>query len=247
MTNFAPVQTRSFPYLLVMLMLGATLALLVRGPLALMVDEILGRGVTEETVTLLLLVPVAATVVVFLRTVVGLDTFGIFAPMILAFTFLTVGIVGGLLVLGALVLVGAPSRLLLDRYHTLAVARLGVLLSIVALVLLGATFVAATVGDTQLLEADAFPLVIIAGIIERFVSAQMDLGPKEAAKLSLFTVISSVIVWLVISPPPVQAVFRSRPDLILLCFPALLLMGRYSGLRLSELIRFWGIARHAAP
>lgn len=247
MRSSAVVPGSATPYLLVTLMLGALVAGLIRGPLGLMVDAMLARGVENETLSLLLLVPVAATVVVFLRTVVGLDTFGIFAPMILAFTFLTVGIVGGLLVLGALVLVGAPSRLLLDKYHSLAIARLGVLLSIVALVLLGATFIAATVGDTRLLRADAFPLVIIAGIIERFVSAQMEQSPKDALKLFLFTVIAAVVVWLVISAAPVQAILRSRPDVVLLCFPALLLMGRYSGLRLSELIRFWGVAGHARP
>ncbi|KKK84891.1 hypothetical protein LCGC14_2778770 [marine sediment metagenome] len=246
MRGRALVFSRILPYLPVALLLAVLAAALILGPLDLMRDVMVEEGgVTERTVLLLLLVPVGATVVVVLRTLVGLDTFGVFAPMILALTFLTVGIVVGLAVLGALILVGTAARLLLERYPSLAVSRAGIIVSLAALVLFGVTFIGSAEGDTELLQAGAFPLVITAGIIERFTGAQMDQDPKEAARILLFTVISSVVVWGVISAGPVQAVLRSRPDLILLSFPALVLMGRYTGLRLGELIRFREVASHA--
>ena len=242
----ARVSRHAHIYVLVTVLIGALAAGLILAPLSLMRDAIVNDGqVMEPTVLLLFLVPVGATVVVLLRTVVGLETYGIFAPMILALTFLTVGIMGGLTVLGAVILVGTFGRLLLDKYPCLAVARSGVIVSLAALVLFGAMFVGFAEGEPRLLQAGAFPLVIIAGIIERFAGAQMDQDPKEAARLLLSTVLSSIVVWAVISAGPVQAVVRSRPDVILLSFPALMLMGRYSGLRLVELLRFREVASRA--
>ena len=226
-------------------LLGLLAAGVIFDPLESVLNSTLKRGADEQVVTVLLLVPLAATVLVFLRTLVGLDTFGIFAPMILAIAFLQVGIVRGLLAFGAVLAIGTPVRLILELYPSLQIARTAVVVSVVALVLLVATFIDSLTGGTGLLGNQALPLVIMAGVIERFVTAQMDETPKEAAWLSVFTVLSSVLVWLVIAPSTVQSTLLSWPGLVLLSFPACLLMGRYSGLRFTELFRFRELSANA--
>lgn len=237
-------ERRRLTLLFALLVLSAALVAVVGGPLALIVGELLRRGADQNALTILLVAPIAVTAIVFLRVIVGVDTLGIFAPMLLAIAFMRIGILSGLVLLAVLVLIGAPCLVLMERYRFLAIARTGVLICLVALVLLAATLAGAVSGTTALLEAQVIPLAIMAGVIERFVNAQVDQRPEESAKL-LLTAVAATLVSLLIGNEPFQALLFRRPDAALLAVPACLVMGRYAGLRLTDLARFREVARGA--
>jgi hypothetical protein len=86
------------------------------------------------------------------------------------------------------------------------------------------------------------PVVIMAGIVDRFVTAQMDQSTGEAVKLSFFTVLAAAIVAALLQWSFLRGAVAARPDLALLAFPICLLAGRYTGLRVSEYYRFRAVA-----
>lgn len=243
------VTTRSWSRpgarLAIALLIGSLVLAQIVRPLALVVEALLQRGAEPRTVEVLLLAPLAVTIIVFLRVVVGLDTLGIFAPMLLAIAFLRIGVIEGLLLLAVLVIVCAPCIALIERYRFLAISRTGVVICLVAVTLLIATAVGALVGSASLLEAEVIPLAIMAGVIERFVNAQADQRPEETAKL-IFTGVVAALVSLVLANQVLQRALFARPDLLLLSMPACLLMGRYAGLRLLDLLCFREVAARAA-
>jgi hypothetical protein len=116
---------------------------------------------------LLAALPLAAVIVVALRSLVGLRTFGTFAPVLLSVAFVQSGLPVGLLISAVMMLAGLVLEPLLRPLHLPRVARLGVLLAVSAAVLIGASSV---VGDPGVATTwtSAFPVVIISIFIERF-------------------------------------------------------------------------------
>jgi len=208
-------------------------------PLGALMQVFVERHGSATAALELLLVPVGATLIVVLRTIVGIEGFGIFSPLILAYAFVRLGTVVGLLTFTALLLAVTPARLLMDRFALLSVARTGILVAACAVVL----FALSAFAPAHLeLSSLGLPVVIMAGIIDRFVTAQMDQSTGEAVKLSLFTVLAAAILATFLQWGALRSAVFATPDLALLSFPVCLLVGRYTGLRVSEYYRFRSVA-----
>ena len=86
------------------------------------------------------------------------------------------------------------------------------------------------------------PIVALAGMVDRFVTAQMDQSPGEAIRLSAYTLVTAFLISLLVGWERLHGALRAEPDLLFLVPPLCLLLGRFSGLRLLELWRFRRIA-----
>src|SRR5579871_5965180 len=85
----------------------------------------------QRLVEFLLLLPIAALIVCIYRNVIGLGSFGTFAPALVGLAFRDLGSLPGFLVFVSLVLIGWVLRRILDRFHLLQVPRLAFLLSLI--------------------------------------------------------------------------------------------------------------------
>src|SRR5262249_53939160 len=84
----------------------------------------------HHLVEFLLLLPVAALVICVFRNLVGLGSFGTFAPALVGLAFRELRSMPGILVFVSIVLIGWGMRRILDKYHLLQVPRTAVLLSL---------------------------------------------------------------------------------------------------------------------
>ena len=67
------------------------------------IESSLASGVPENTIVLLLLLPIVATVIAAIRQIVGIRGFGIFLPAALSITFVAIGPILGILLFLAIV------------------------------------------------------------------------------------------------------------------------------------------------
>jgi PKD repeat protein len=67
---------------------------------------LVSKEVAPNIIMLILMLPIAATVVVFFRQIIGLSSFGIFTPALLAVTFLATGLSYGLLMFFVILIAG---------------------------------------------------------------------------------------------------------------------------------------------
>src|SRR5262249_26049173 len=143
----------------------------------------------QRLVEFLLLVPVAALIVCIFRNMIGLISFGTFAPALLGLAFRDLGSLPGILVFVAIVFVGWLMRHVLNHYHLLQVPRMAFLLSLVVLILIG-SIVAANYHDLPATKyVSLFPMVILTGMIERFWTLEVEDGDSSSFKTLLVTVL----------------------------------------------------------
>lgn len=183
---------------------------------------------------LLMALPIGAFLVVLARSFVGMKAFGLFTPMLIAIAFLQIGPIFGPLVLISAVGVGMLAAPTLLKLRMTRVGFLGVLISFVVFVLAGLQ----VAFDTEL-QVDAFPVVVTALVVERWYRQWEKDGAKEAFSIAMSTFLLALIIQFVMVSRVALTLIEISP-LVLPGFAglAIALLGRYRGLRLSEIKRF---------
>ncbi len=194
----------------------------------------------------ILVLPVIAFFLVILRNLIGLETFGFFAPMLLALAFLTTGLGWGLLIFGAIIGVGGGLRLVLQRLRLHLVARVAILIAVVAVSMTGLTLVGAQLGIGELLHVGIFPMVIIANMIENFSNTQLERGTREALRLTVNTLLVALLSYGCIENTDLRPLLLAFPELLVAIVGLEVLIGCWRGMRLVEYLRFVRVLRQAA-
>ncbi len=203
-------------------------------------------GQLQNMINILLLIPLGALVIAFFRNIVGITTFGTFAPMLLAFAFFETSMGYGILILVSMILFGWVLRKILDNMKILFIPKISIILSSIVLLVLVLMMLAVQIGERKIYYVTIFPLVIISWMIERFTVAQIEDGTKTAISTMIGTIVVAVALYYVLNIRTLQTYLFSFPELILVVIALLLLIGRYAGLRVVELWRFKELLKKAA-
>jgi hypothetical protein len=198
---------------------------------------------TQATLRALLLLPLGALVVALFRNVIGVQTFGTFMPVLIAFTLRETSLPLGLGMVVGVVVLGILGRILLDRLHLLMVPRLSVLLCVVVLGLTALALAGRSFENGDLLSGVLLPIVILTMLIERFSVTLAEEGLNEALKRAFWSVVIAVTVYPIFRNAFAEQLMFGYPELLLVVMGLLVLIGSYAGYRLTDLIRFRSFAR----
>jgi hypothetical protein len=168
-----------------------------------------------------------------------MNSFGTFAPALIGVAFHgDLFSLQGILVFVAILLVGWLMRRVLDHYHLLQVPRVSMMLSLIMIVLIAAVLTAHRYGLGTTTYISLFPLVILTGMVERFWTLETEDSTAASFKTLLQTMLIATVISLVLSIRRVVQHMFSYPETLGLVMAAQLLIGRYTGYRLTELFRF---------
>ena len=193
---------------------------------------------TQAVYSVLLMIPLGAFVVVLLRNVIGVQTFGTFMPVLIAIAFRETQLVWGALLFTTLVTLGLAFRFYLERLRLLLVPRLSAVLIIVVLLMLTLSTVTHRLGFESGLSVALFPMVILAMTIERMSIVWEERGRTDAIQQGLGSLFVAVLCYAVMDMEVVKHLVFVFPELLLVVLAGVLLLGRYTGYRLLELHRF---------
>lgn len=204
------------------------------------------RAAAVEPASLLALLPLAAVLVVALRSVVGVPTLGTFAPILLTVAFLQVGLVPSLVLTGVVIALGLAVEPLLRRAQLPRVARLAVLIGVTSVVLQSVESLAGLVGAVDSWGA-AFPLIVAAALVEKLYEEWELEGLGDAVLAAVRTLGVAALALPILVAPPVRWLTANVPiAFAITCVLWAFLAGTYRGLRLTELLRFAPASRTAA-
>jgi 7 transmembrane helices usually fused to an inactive transglutaminase/Transglutaminase-like superfamily len=206
------------------------------------------RPVEQHVVKFLLLLPLAALIVSVVRTLIGVPTFGTFSPALIGLMFVDLkSLTWGMPIFVLTVLVGWVIRRVLDRFNLLQVPRVGAMLTLIVLFLLAMIVLASRLGVMTTQYVALFPLVILTHLVERFWTIESEDGTAASFRTLAGTLAVAVTISLVLAPEAVSTWMFRYPETLGVVLAAQILLGRYTGYRLTELYRFADLIQDDLP
>jgi hypothetical protein len=187
---------------------------------------------------LLFLLPLGAFVVVFMRVVVGLQTAGTFMPILISLAFLQTSLVPGLISFVLIVGLGLLLRSYLSYLNLLLVARIAALIVLVIFLISVLSLVGYRLGFNAGITITFFPMIIIAWTIERMSILWEEEGVREVLTQGGGSLLVAILAYLLMSVEVINHLSFNFPELNLVILALILVMGQYTGYKLSELYRF---------
>ncbi|MEO1015389.1 MAG: UUP1 family membrane protein [Pseudomonadota bacterium] len=198
---------------------------------------------TQLVYKTLVTIPVGITLLVFLRQFVGVQTLGTFMPVLIGIAFRETALLNGVILFTTLIAMGLAVRFYLERLQLLLVPRLAVVLIFIVIAMAGITILMTDNNQAIGLSISLFPMVIITMTIERMSILWEESSAGEAIKQGVGSLVVASLAYLAMSNAHVEYLMYNFPELLFLLMGTCVLMGRYTGLRLSEVWRFRQLAR----
>ncbi len=196
----------------------------------------------QNTFATLLLIPIGALVVVVMRNLVGLQTSGTFMPILIAMVFVQTDLLVGLALFIVVVGAGLIIRGYLTSLNLLLVPRIAAVLIVVTTLYLVMSIVGLKLGIEAALSVTFFPMIIIAWTIERMSVLAEEEGMSDVFVQSFGSLLTATIAYLLMINQQISYLTFAYPELLLVVLAIILVIGQYTGFRLSELRRFEPLA-----
>lgn len=202
------------------------------------VQQAIFVGIPANTVFLILLTPIIALIISFTRVVIGLPTLDMLVPIALAFAFVSVGVGVGLFILTAVVAASYIAKVLVSRVRMMFYPKRSLSLLILSVFVFAALTAAMQFEYNQVLNLSIFPILILMLLGDSIVSVQLHKSTSETVMITSTTLVLGLLGYLLATSTMVQNTLILYPELVLLVIPLNILIGRYFGLRVTELFRF---------
>lgn len=187
---------------------------------------------------MLLLLPLGALIVAFMRIVIGVRTSGTFMPVLIAVAFVQTTLIPGLIAFLSVVAIGLLLRGYLSSLNLLLVSRISALIILVIFITAGLSIIGYQMGFNTGMTVTFFPIVIIAWTIERMSILWEEEGAREVLAQGSGSLFVAICAYLAMSLPLASHLTFNFPELHLVVLGLILLMGQYTGYKLTELRRF---------
>lgn len=193
---------------------------------------------TQAVYEILLLVPFGILVIVIMRNVVGFSSFGTFAPVLIALAFRETELLRGLALFVLIVAMGLFFRFYLERLRLLLVPRLAAVVTIVVLLMTVISIVSNHYGIDTGLSVSLFPMIIISMVIERMSVVWEERGALTSIREGIGSLVMAALAYVVMSIDMLGYWVAVFPEVNLAVLGLIIMLGRYTGFRVTELFRF---------
>lgn len=205
------------------------------------IQFIASQGVDVEMAYLILSLPYLATLIAVFRQIIGIKSFGIYTPLALSFAFWATGLKYGLAIFIMILMTGTLVRYFLKNFTLLYIPRMAIVITAISIATLAVITVGGYMQETALASTSILAILILITLIEKFISTQVEKGFRTASLLSIETLIISTVCYYIVIWDKFRNMVLEHPEYILFLFIVNMLLGRWTGLRLSEYFRFKGV------
>lgn len=192
----------------------------------------------------ILLIPIGALIVVLLRILIGIRTSGTFMPVLIALAFIQTSLLTGLIIFTFVVSAGLLIRSYLSHLNLLLVARISAVIIVVVALMAALSVISQKLGFSQVLTVTFFPMIILAWTIERMSILWEEDGPHEVLIQGAGSLFVATLAYLCMTNSVVEHLTFNFPELLLVNLAIILLLGQYTGYRLTELYRFYPLTQN---
>jgi flagellar biosynthesis component FlhA len=143
------------------------------------------------------------------------------------------------------VAIGLSVRSYLSHLNLLLIARISAVVVIVVVLMAAVAILSFKLHITEFSGITFFPMIILAWTIERMSILWEEEGPEDVLVQGGGSLIVAVLSYFVMTNTYISFITFNFPEILLAVLGIIILMGRYTGYRLSELYRFASLAKEA--
>ena len=170
---------------------------------------------------------------------VGLSGYGIFMPTMIAIAFIATGIVGGLVLFAMILVISILSSYILKRLKLHFWPARAISLLFISLGTFLLMMASSYVKLIDIRQISIFPILFMILLAEEFTRTQMVKSKGEAKKLTVGTIVLAITGAIMMNFDWLQGVVLGYPGVVVILVLVInLLVGNYTGIRLSEISRF---------
>lgn len=191
----------------------------------------------QGSLKIILLFTVGCVVLSICRNLIGIQAFGIFFPILLAIFFKETSIQFGTMFFMAIIAMGFIERRFIQKLHLLAVPRYSIILTLLVITLLIFSILNHQHGFSKY-SPTFLPLIITTMFIERFSISVEEEGWTQTLSALVGTFVIAVLSVGVFSWKKLELLIYTYPETLFTNLALLIIIGKYTGYRLSEIFRF---------
>jgi len=211
-------------------------------PFASLTRYMLENGIPSNMIILILMLPIIATIVAFFRQIIGLTTFGVYTPSVIAISFIALGFKFGFIILLITIAAGAITRNLLSKFRLLHIPKIAIVFTGSSLTIFLTIALAVYFNITDFATMAIFPMLIMLTLGEKFYTMQTGKGFLTAFVATTETVIVSLACYFIATWEFLQTYVINYPGWMFLIIILInISLGRFTGLRVREYFRFRAI------
>ncbi|UDQ98706.1 UUP1 family membrane protein [Lentisphaerota bacterium WC36G] len=192
----------------------------------------------QNTFKKLSVLPLAILMLVVMRNLVGIQGMGTFTPILISMVFLETKLLPGLIIFITVLTIGLLIRTYFSKLNLLLVPRISAVVIVVITIMQFISTLSYKFAFYEGLKVTFFPLIIFAWIIERSSIIWEEEGAEKTIKQIIFCLLTAIASYYIISNVFISHAMYVFNELNLIILILIMLIGSYSGYRLTELYRF---------
>lgn len=206
---------------------------------------ILSHGVSEQMLKILVAISIVATIVSIARYILGIKSYGIYVPIILAISYSYTGLRYGLVITLIVVITTLLSYSFLSKIRMHYITRIAINYCILAMVLVTSIVLINEfgLGLENISNIPPLALIAIASLSDFFIKQYVKKSLKTTIRTFLETILISTIGWFLISRASISDYLINNLWTIPVLAILNLFIGQIKDLRLKEYLRFKSIRK----
>jgi len=217
--------------------------------LSYLVDQAINNGISLQILGTLLVMSLVVLVISGLRQVGGLSVFGVYQPLLFAIALFLIGWKAALFLFVIATITTASIRIFGKYVLLLQSAKISLLICLYSILLLFGFWIDHALGlgiIGKLLRSNGFiilPIIIVVMAAEKIYTEHFKITKKSGrVALAEFAVITLLSRWMLESQV-LRTFMLSYPELLFAVGILIIIVGRFTGLQLFELLRFMPLIR----
>lgn len=218
------------------------------------INKLISKGIPESSIVLILLFPLIVTFLVILRQIIGILFPNLLFPALITMVFLVIGLYSGIFILLLSAITIYFSKKVLKNTGMLYTTKTGIVLILLTFQLL---FLLVLNNFLELFNNEFFsiaimPAIFLATITEQIIKVELTLKKTLKNLLTLIIICSTIYLLLggqisifshIIQFTKIKELTIIHPEIIPILLLINIFIGKWTGLRLLERIRFKNLLR----
>lgn len=193
---------------------------------------------STSSIYLFLIIPFALTIIIFFKHFIWISPIWIVIPLFVSILFLKLGLLFGAGLIICFVFLNLFLSLITDRYNLLYAPRMVFLITINIIIFIGIINILYGLKVISLNISDILYFIIFILLSEKMINIIISKDLFEYKEGFIYTLLIWVFCYVIFNINYLKVILLSYPELILTLVPINFLIGKFSGLRVTEYFRF---------